>query len=96
MILGLTVGIIRNTHRGSDTFSKFYLTLNDLKNFSYLASMIEGIRAEEIQNTRILLEHQHQIKRQKQHDKIVNRIRFLRQSCRCRFVCTGLHIYEYL
>ena len=66
--------------------------MNVLKNFEYLASMIEGIRAEEIQNTRILLEHQNQMKRQKQHDKIVNRIRFLRQSCRCRFVCTGLHI----
>ena len=54
--------------------------------------MIEGIRAEEIQNTRNLLEHQYQMKKQKKHDKIVNRIRFLRKSCRCRFVCTGLHI----
>ena len=54
--------------------------------------MTEAIHAEEIRNTRILLEHQHQLKMQKKHEQIVNRIRFLRQSCRCRFICTGIHI----
>ena len=38
MILGLTAGIVRTSHRGSDTFSKFDSNLNSEKFQKFLFS----------------------------------------------------------
>ena len=51
--------------------------------------MTTAIRAEEERSTRILFEYQKETKRQKEIAKIEKRIRYLRQSCRCRFICLG-------
>ena len=63
--------------------------------------MIENIRAEEKQNTLIALNYQNQLegkssdddrqKRDARIEQIYNRMTFLRRSCRCRFICTGLN-----
>ena len=64
-------------------------------------AMIENIRAEEKQNTLIALNYQNQLegkssdddrqKRDARIEQIYNRMTFLRRSCRCRFICTGLN-----
>ena len=66
-----------------------------------LEAMLENIRAEEKRNTLIALNYQNQRKgkssdddRQKRDariEQIYNRMAFLRRSCRCRFICTGLN-----
>ena len=49
-------------------------------------SMIQNIRSEERKNARVAENYENQ----QRLEKIYNRISFLRQSCRCRFICTGL------
>ena len=66
-----------------------------------LEAMLENIRAEEKRNTLIAYNYQNQregkssvVNRQKQDarkEQIYNRMAFLRRSCRCRFICTGLN-----
>ena len=66
-----------------------------------LVAMIENIRAEEKRNTRIAYNHQKQrmgkssdddrTRRDAKIQQIYNRMEFLRRSCRCRFICTGLN-----
>ena len=65
-----------------------------------LVAMIENIRDEEKRNTRIAYNHQKQrmgkssdddrTRRDAKIQQIYNRMEFLRRSCRCRFICTGL------
>ena len=52
-------------------------------------SMIQNIRSEERKNARVA-----ENENQQRLEKIYNRISFLRQSCRCRFICTGLRTAE--
>ena len=63
--------------------------VNTLKLFSDF--MTTAIRAEEERSTRILFQYQKEIKKQKEIAKIQERIRYLRQSCRCRFICLGFY-----
>ena len=66
-----------------------------------LVAMIENIRAEEKQNTLIAYNYQNQRigkssdddrqKRDARIEQIYNKMAFLRRSCRCRFICTGLN-----
>ena len=51
---------------------------------------MNNIRSEEERNTRVAKNYENQ----QRLNKIYNRISFLRQSCRCRFVCTGSRIAE--
>lgn len=53
--------------------------------------MTTAIRAEEERSTRILFQYQKETKKQKEIAKIQKRIRYLRQSCRCRFICLGFY-----
>ena len=53
-------------------------------------SMIQNIHSEEQKNTRLAENYENQ----QRLEQIYNRISFLRQSCRCRFVCTGLRLAE--
>lgn len=53
-------------------------------------SMIQNIRSEERKNARVAENYENQ----QRLEKIYNRISFLRQSCRCRFICTGLRTAE--
>lgn len=52
--------------------------------------MMQKIRSEEEKAARVVQNYQKQQKINKMYD----RISFLQQSCRCRFVCTGLRIDE--
>ena len=66
-----------------------------------LEAMLENIRAEEKQNTLIAYNYQNQRigkssdddrqKRDARIEQIYNKMAFLRRSCRCRFICTGLN-----
>ena len=48
--------------------------------------MIEKIRSEEQK----IAQERKKYEIQQRHNKIYDRMSFLRQSCRCRFICTGL------
>ena len=69
-----------------------------------LAAMIENIRTQEQRNSRIAYNHQNQRmekdddrpRRDAQIKQMYNRIAFLRRSCRCRFICTGLNTTDVL
>ena len=54
--------------------------------------MTTAIRAEEERSTRILFQYQKETKKQNEIAKIQKRIRYLRQSCRCRLICLGFYI----
>ena len=51
--------------------------------------MIERMRAEEERSTQIVFRYLEEKRQRKETTKIMNRMRFLRQSCRCRFICIG-------
>ena len=48
--------------------------------------MLEKIRSEEQK----IAQERKKYEIQQRHNKIYDRMSFLRQSCRCRFICTGL------
>ena len=64
-----------------------------------LAAMMENIRNQEKRNSRIAYNRQNQRMAKASDDdrkrkdaqtmQMYNRMAFLRQSCRCRFICTG-------
>ena len=66
--------------------------------------MIENIRNQEQRNSRIAYNNHNQRmekdddrpRRDAQIKQMYNRIAFLRRSCRCRFICTGLKITDVL
>ena len=66
--------------------------------------MIENIRNQEQRNSRIAYNNHNQrmekdddrLRRDAQIKQIHNRMAFLRRTCRCRFICTGLKITDVL